>query len=79
MNDPSNSLHPYHYAVLPPSLMPGDFLTLWGVVDGDPAPFKICIHRGLHITDLKTAAKLEKAQALRGLDASNLVLRMVSI
>ncbi len=59
--------------------MPGDFLTLWGVVDGDLAPFKICIHRGLDITDLKKAVKLEKAQALRDFDAPNLVLRMVTI
>ena len=76
---PSNSLYPYRYAALPQSLMPDDFLTLWGVVDDDTAPFKICVHRGLDVADLKKAIKLEKAQALRDFDASDLVLYMVSI
>jgi len=69
---------PYRYALLPPSLMLGeDFLTLWCVVDGDPAPLKIPVHRDADIADLKKAIKGEKV--LNHVSASNLVLWKVRI
>lgn len=56
-----------------------NLLALWGVVEGDFAPFKILIHRGAEVIDLQQLIKREKKEALRGFDASDLVLYMVSI
>jgi hypothetical protein len=74
---PSNPLYPYHY-VLPPSLMT-DFTTLWCVVDGDYVPFRISVHGKGDITNLKETIKAQKENALRGFDASSLVVWMVRI
>ncbi|KAF8636448.1 hypothetical protein AX14_010429 [Amanita brunnescens Koide BX004] len=74
---PSNPLYPYRY-VLPPSLMP-DSIALWCVVDGDYVPFRISVHGKGDITNLKETIKAQKENALRGFDASSLVVWMVRI
>ncbi len=55
-----------------------NFLSLWSVLDGHPAPFKTIVHRDADVADLKDAIKEDEENALRDLDASSLVLWMVS-
>jgi Crinkler effector protein N-terminal domain len=51
-------------------------LRLWGLVDGDPAPFLVTIPDSEYTVDLKRAVRKEKSLRV---DASSLMLWKVSI